>query len=212
MNQTAGFFLQPPVTVLHSGLMSRRRIPLVSLVAVMLLSACGGPLFKVKPAADLPPLPSTSKSVEGGGIKMRVAPLLTDEQSQELFEANLPASGILPLRVELVFPNEGAVDPRKVKFRLSDSQNHEWKLLSTKSAVKRIMNAEEIKLYNPHSKKQFESDFGAYDLDLKTPLSPAKLERRGFLFFETPKKVPVEKANLTLSVERLPTPLTINVN
>jgi len=193
--------------------MSRRRIPLVLLVTVTLLSAaCGGPLFKVKPAADLPPLPSTSKSIEAGGVKVRVAPLLTDEESQELFEANLPASGILPLRLELVFPNETTADPRKLKFRLSDSQNHEWKLLSTKKAVNRIMNAEEIKLYNPHSKKQFESDFGAYDLDLRTPLSPATLERRGFLFFEAPKKLPVEKMSLTLSVERLPAPLTINVN
>jgi len=179
---------------------------------MLLSAACGGPLFKVKPAADLPPLPSTSKNVEAGGVKVRVAPLLTDEESQDLFEANLPASGILPLRVELVFPDENTADPRKVKFRLSDSQNQEWKLLSTKKAVNRIMNAEEIKLYNPHSKKQFESDFGAYDLDLKTPLSAATLERRGFLFFETPKKVPVEKMSLTLSVERLPTPLTISVN
>lgn len=174
--------------------------------------ACGGPLFKVKPAADLPPLPSTSKRAEAGGVIVLVAPLLTDEESQELFEANLPASGILPLRMELVFPNETTTDVRKLKFRLSDSQNRAWKLLSTKSAISRIMKAEEIKLYNPHSKKQFESDFGAYVLDLKTPLSSATLDRRGFLFFETPQKVPVEKSGLTLTVERLPTPFTIAVN
>jgi hypothetical protein len=193
--------------------MARRQVPLGVFIAVTLLSvACGGPLFKVKPAADLPPLPSTSKRAEAGGVIVSVAPLMTDEESQELFEANLQASGILPIRMQFVFPNETTTDPRKIKFRLSDSQNREWKLLSTKSAVNRIMKAEEIKLYNPHSKKQFESDFGAYVLDLKAPLSPSTLDRRGFLFFEAPKKVPVEKTGLTLSVERLPTPLSIPLN
>ena len=120
--------------------MARRRVPLGIYIVITLLSgACGGPLFKVKPAADLPPLPPASKRVEAGGVVVRVAPLLTDEESQELFEANLQASGILPIRMEFVFPNETTIDPRKLKLRLSDSQNREWKLLSTKSAIFRIM-------------------------------------------------------------------------
>src|SRR5689334_3358428 len=89
--------------------------------------SCSGSLFKVKPAADLPPLPANSHSTEAGGVTVRVAPLLTDERSQELFEANLPLAGVLPVRVELIFQNGATVEMKKVKFRLRDSQNREWK-------------------------------------------------------------------------------------
>ena len=60
------------------------------------LQGCGGALFKVKPVVELPALPESSKSVTSGGITLRVAPLLSDEASQELFGANLPVAGILP--------------------------------------------------------------------------------------------------------------------
>jgi hypothetical protein len=193
--------------------MARRYIPqLLMVITALFFAACGGPLFKVKPASQLPPIPATSNRAEAGGVNVRVAPLLTDEESQELFEANLPVSGIVPIRVEIDFQSDAAVDIKKLKFKLIDSQSSEFKLLSTKSAVSRIMKQEEITLYNPYSKKQFESDLGAYALDLKTPLSSGTLNRRGFLFFQSPYKSPVRNTKLTLIVERLPQPLSIQVN
>ena len=54
-------------------------------------------------------------------MTVRVAPLLTDEESQELFEANLPLSGVLPLRVELVFQSGVPVEVKRARFRLRDS-------------------------------------------------------------------------------------------
>ena len=72
-------------------------------LTVLVSTACSGSLFKVKPAADLPPLPANTRSADAGGVTLRVAPLLTDEETQELFEANLPLSGVLPVRIELAF-------------------------------------------------------------------------------------------------------------
>lgn len=194
--------------------MTRPSFFLLLLAATALGSAsCTGSLFKVKPVAELPPLPANTRSADAGGVTIRVAPLLTDEQSQELFEANLPLSGVLALRVELAFQSGVPVEIKRARFRLHDSENREWKLLSTKSAVSRIMKANGVFAYNPNSRKEFQKEFGAYGIDLKTPLSSGDSRREGFLFFQTPDKGPVRSSHqLTLTVERLPQPISITVN
>src|SRR5678815_4589743 len=84
--------------------MTRLKVFLLLLAATALGSAsCTGSLFKVKPVTELPPMPTNTRSADAGGVTIRIAPLLTDEESQELFEANLPLSGVLALRVELAF-------------------------------------------------------------------------------------------------------------
>src|ERR1043165_5236406 len=129
--------------------MTRRAISLCLMaVAGLLSTSCTGSLFKVKPVTQLPPLPATTRSADAGGVTIRVAPLLTDEQSQELFEANLPLSGVLALRVELAFQSGVPVDIKRARFRLRDSENKEWKLLSAKSATARIMKANGVFAYN----------------------------------------------------------------
>ena len=183
------------------------------ILSVLLATSCTGSLFKVKPVTELPPLPANTRSADAGGVTIRVAPLLSDEESQDLFEANLPLSGVLALRVELAFQSGVPVEMKKARFRLRDSQNREWKLLSTKSAVSRIMKANGVFAYNPNSRKQFENEFGAYALDLKTPISSSDSRRHGFLFFQTPDKRPVGAGQqLTLSIERLPQPVNITIN
>ena len=180
---------------------------------VLTATSCAGSLFKVKPVNELPPLPANTRSADAGGMTLRVAPLLTDEESQELFEANLPLSGVLALRVELDFQSGTPVEIKKARFRLRDSQNREWKLLSAKSAVSRIMKANGIFAYNPHSRKTFETEMNAYAIDLKTPLSAGDTRRHGFLFFQTPDKLPVHSGQqFILSVERLPQPATVTIN
>src|SRR4029079_2080322 len=135
--------------------MTRPLVFLLLVVATALGSAsCTGSLFKVKPVTELPPLPANTRSADAGGVTIRVAPLLTDEESQELFEENLPLSGVLALRVELAFQSGVPVELKRSRFRLGDSENREWKLLSTKSAVSRIMKANGVFAYNPQSRKQ----------------------------------------------------------
>jgi hypothetical protein len=191
-----------------------RLLFLLGLVSTLALtSSCSGSLFKVKPATDLPPLPENTRSTEAGSVTLRVAPRLTDEESQDLFEANLPLSGVLALRVELVFQSGVPVELKEAKFRLRDTQNREWKLLSPKSAVSRVMKTNGIRLYNPNSRKQFELEMQAYGIDLKTPLSSSDPRRQGFVFFQTPdKKAVTAEQQLTLTVERLPQTATITID
>lgn len=193
--------------------MTRRFLSLISLFLLAGATSCSGSLFKVKPATELPPLPANTRSGDAGGVMVRVAPLLTDEESQELFEANLPLGGVLPLRVELAFQSGVPVELKKARFRLRDSQNREWKMLSPKSAISRILKANGVKLYNPNARKQFEHEFGAYAIELKSPLSSDDPRRQGFLFFQTPdKKAVTAGQQLTLTVERLPQTASITVN
>ena len=192
--------------------MTRPLIFLLLLAAFGSASCTAGSLYKVKPVTELPPLPATTRSADAGGVTIRVAPLLTDEQSQEFFEANLPLSGVLALRVELAFQSGVPVEIKRARFRLRDSENREWKLLPAKSAVSRILKANGVFAYNPNSRKQFEKEFGAYAIDVKTPLSSGDSRREGFLFFQTPDKGPVRSTQqLTLTVERLPQPVSIGI-
>jgi hypothetical protein len=194
--------------------MINRRLSSIILIALLLLTtSCAGSLFKVKPVVELPPLAADVKGVSAGGVTVRVAPLMTDEQSQELFEANLPLSGVLPVRLELVFESGVAVETKKVRFRLRDGDGREWKLIDSKAAVKRILKANDVYAYNPNSRKQFEKEFKTYAIDLKSPLSNSERRHQGFLFFETPKKEPVESPRgLVLLIERLPQPVQIPLN
>lgn len=191
--------------------MSRRALLLTLLLVAS--TSCSSSLFKVKPVTELAPLPTASRTADAGGVTIRVAPLLTDEESQDLFEANLPVAGVLPVRLEFAFQSGLPVETKRARFRLRDNQNQEWKLLSPKSAISRIMKANGVTLYNPNSRKQFEHEFHAYAIDLKQPLSSDDPRRQGFLFFQTPDKRPVRNdLRLTLSVERLPQVATITLN
>jgi hypothetical protein len=194
--------------MINRGLMS------IMLVAILLLTtACAGSLFNVKPVIELPPLAGDLKTASAGGVSVRIAPLLSDEETQDLFEANLPLSGVLPVRLELVFESGVPVETRRVRFRLRDGVGREWKLISPNAAVGRILKANDVYTYNPNSRKQFEKEFTTYGIDLKSPLSDSDRRRQGFIFFATPKNEPVENPRgLVLTIERLPQPVEIKLN
>ena len=193
--------------------MIRWKLVLIGVPVLLLTNACGGSLYKVKPVVELPPMTGELKSASGGGVNVIVAPLLTDEDTQDLFEANLPLAGVLPVRLELDYESGVPVEIEKARFRLRDGAGREWKLLKPKQAISRVLKANEVYAYNPHSRKQFEAEFVSYALDVKTPLSPNDRRRGGFLFFQTPGKEPVASPRgLTLVIERLPQPIEIVLN
>lgn len=194
-------------------MVNRRFWSLVLLAILLSASSCAGALYKVRPAVELPPLGDNAKRASAGGVDVRVAPLMGDEESQDLFEANLPLSGILPVRVELVFESGVPVEIKRARFRLRDGEGKEWKLMSAKGTISHVLKANDVYTYNPNSRKQFEKEFVAYAVDLKSPLSDSDRRRQGFLFFLTPKKEPLASPQgLVLSVEGLPQRVEIPLN
>ena len=194
--------------------MSNRWYLVFLLATIMLVgTSCASSLFKVKPVVELPPMSGDVRSVNAGAITIRAVPVLSDEETQDLFEANLLVGGLLPVRTELVFESGVPVEIKKAKFRLRDGEGREWKLLSPKAAASSIMKANGVFLYNPHSRKTFEQDMIAYGLVTKEPLSDANRRTQGFLFFQTPDKTPVQtNSSLVLTIEKLPQPAEIKLN
>jgi hypothetical protein len=144
---------------------------------------------------------------------LRFAPLLLDEESQELFEANLPLSGLVPVRVEMVHNSGEPLEIKRARFRLRDGAGNEWKMISAKQAISRILKANEIYAYNPQSRKTFEKEFRAYELDLKSPLTHAERQRHGFILFQSPKKEAVATPRgLVLTIEGLAQPIEVRLN
>ena len=182
-------------------------------LAVSLTAGCGSSLYRVKPVAELPALPDNSRSASAGGVTVRVAPLLSDEEAQELFEVNLPLAGVLPVRMEMAFESGIPIEIKRARFRLRDAQGRDWKILSPKNAVSRVLKANEVFAYNPHSRKEFEKEFGSYAIELKEPLTASDRRRQGFLFFQTPKGEPVRSSQgLVLTIERLPQPVELKLD
>jgi hypothetical protein len=181
--------------------------------ALLFVTACSGSLFRVKPVSDLPPMTVTAAEANVGVISFRAAPLLTDEESQELFESNVQLAGLLPVRVEIKHNGGDAVELRKVRFVLSDAAGTKWKAIPAKQAIARILKANDIFAYNPSSRKTFEQEFRAYELNLKTPLTHSEGRRQGFIIFLAPGKAPVSSPpGLVLTVEGLAQSATLKLN
>src|SRR5436190_8582098 len=148
--------------------MSRKNYTLICgvccLAVLRIAAACGTSekravptltLFNVKPVEELPPMPSSAATVNVGSLSFRAAPLWTDEESQELFEANLQLAGLLPVRIELTHNGGEPIDPRKIRLRLHGTNGEEWQTLSIKKAIGRILAANEVYAYNPNARKTF---------------------------------------------------------
>ena len=118
-------------------------------IAMVFTSACSGSLFKVKPVTEFPAMPSEVASANLGSISFRAAPMLSDEDSQALFEANLQLAGLLPVRVEIKHNGGEAIEMKKVRFRLADAAGTKWKAIPLKQAVSRILKANDVFAYNP---------------------------------------------------------------
>lgn len=177
---------------------------------VLVVASCGGSLYKVKPKIDAPVV--GGKEASASGFSVRAVPLLTDEESQDLFQANLPLGGLLPVRLEINNESGAPLLFKRVKFRLSDGEGREWKVRSPKQAVSRILTADEVYLYNPNSRKKFEEAVSEHAFDLGTPLETGR-QRRGLIFFQTPKKEAVASPRgLVLTIEGLPQPVEVIFN
>jgi len=179
----------------------------------LLTASCSGSLFKVKPVSELAAMPASAASANVGSLSFRASPLLTDEETQELFESNLQLAGLLPVRLEIVHNSGDAIDLSKVRFHLRDAAGTEWKIIPAKQAIGRILKANGVFEYNPNSRKTFEKEFRAYELDLRSPLTHTERQRRGLIIFLSPKKEPVSSPRgLVLTIDGLAQPAMLNLN
>jgi hypothetical protein len=175
------------------------------------MAACGGSLYKVSPRIAAP-ISEKAGEARGGGIVLRAVPLLTDEESQRLFEANLPLGGLLPVRVEISNESGAELALKRARFSVRDGAGREWKMRSAKQAVARILEANDVTFYNPSSRREFERRMSEHAFDLATPLAPSE-RREGLIFFQTPHKEAVESPRgLVLNLEKVAQPIQLRLD
>jgi len=181
--------------------------------SILFTASCSATLYKVKPPSSLASLPAHSPSVNLGTLSFRAAPLMTDAETQELLVSNLLLAGLLPARGKIVHNGGDAVDLKKVRFHLHDGAGTQWQTLSAKRAIARILKANGVFAYNPNSRKQFEKEVRAYELDQKTPFAHDERRRQGIVFFLSPKKEAVASPHgLTMTIDGLPQPASLKIN
>jgi hypothetical protein len=165
----------------------------------------------VKPAVQAP-RQDIEKQTDSSTVIVRAVPLLSDEENQALFEANLPLNGILPIHIEITNKTGTPISLEKALFKLHDAGQGQWKYLTVKQTASHIMKANGIYLFSPASRSAFFNAMAMHTLETKTALAPNE-HRQGLVFFRTPKNEPVESpSGLLLSIERLPEPLQIQLN
>src|SRR4030095_13991950 len=128
----------------------RRILCLLAVLSLAVSTGCTNSLYKVKPPAALSAMPANAPSVNLGSISFQAVPLLTDEETQELFESNLQLAGLLPVRLAIRHNGGDEIELKKIRFQLHDVSGTEWKMISAKQAISRILKANGVFLYNPH--------------------------------------------------------------
>jgi hypothetical protein len=190
---------------------TRRTALCIALVGLLFAASCGGSLYKVKPVIQAP-IPDGAAGAETGGIRLRAVPLLSDEEVQELFEANLLLAGVLPVRVEIGNQTQSPIELKKSRFSLRDAEERGWKTLAPNQAIARILEYNAVYAYTPSSRKKFEEDFRSHALATETPLAVGE-QRGGLIFFQTPKKEPVASPRgLVLKIEKPLPPFEVRLN
>lgn len=177
---------------------------LVLACAVLLLAACGGPLYQVAP---LPTAPPPEPSVNTTASFSIGATALSGDQALEQFAANLPMAGVIAVDVRLINPTAEKLKPGKLKFTLRDADNKKLRQVTPKRALKRVMKFYGNRFYLIEGYRQTREGYDQIALSLSDSLASQE-ERRGFIFFET-KRGPANLNGLTLQVTGAPTPISL---
>ncbi len=178
---------------------------------LLLLSGCGGQLYKVAPLpADAPPAISSNKT-NGITNGLNVGAVALDgDQSLEKFEANLPLAGLIVIDTRLVNRFSETIDLNKLRFELRDSSDAKFKLISPKKALKRVMNHYGDSFYRLDARRLTEERYQAVALNLKDSIAPQE-ERRGYLFFET-NRGSINISGLSLSIKGADRPIVLQLD
>jgi hypothetical protein len=172
----------------------------------LMLSACGGQLYKVAtpPKGAPPPLAATDQGL------VAAAKVLAGDEAMEQFDANLLLAGVVPVDVRLANRTAANIPLGPLRWELKDGGATLFKLLPPKKALKRVMGFYGNRLYRPAAYQHTFESYERLALPLATTLEP-QAELRGFLFFET-KYEATNLRGLTLTISGQGDPLQVKLN
>jgi hypothetical protein len=132
--------------------MARIRIIIFATLLLVLLQACGGKPFNVKPKPDLPPA-EPGAAAATGGLRLEAAAVTDEDFLYETFDANLILAGLLPVRVTVSSRETEPVDLSKAKFEIKTPDGRTHKAISANSAFKKLISYYGISTYSKEGYK-----------------------------------------------------------
>jgi hypothetical protein len=140
------------------------------------LTACTGPLYNVAP---IPKVPSRGEvAVIEAGLEIGAA-LVTEDRAFKDFDANLPLAGVVCIDLRV---GNRSQKPFRPDIRLR-TNGREWKPVSPKQALSRVMKHYGVTLYGKESFRQTREAYNNVGFHLDNEIKPGE-ERRGILFFD----------------------------
>jgi len=132
--------------------------------------------------ASMPPDRAETKTP--GGIAVE-ASLLSELQSQDQFDANLPFAGIIAIEARFINQTSQPIIPGKLGLELKSSSGTRYNSLKPSAALKRIMKVYGNTYYFKESYRRTLDSFEALGIPLDRAIVPGA-GAHGFLFFKAP--------------------------
>jgi hypothetical protein len=160
----------------------------VILSLALLLGACAGRPFNVRPVARVAP-DAIGPAASAGPLSVRASAVWDEAWLLDTLDANLILARVLPVRIHLENTAPELFSPRKVKLELAGQAGDRFKHLSPKKAMKAIESYYEISITSKTGRARYREDFLTNTLDLEAPLAPGE-SRQGLVFFAIPEAIP----------------------
>jgi hypothetical protein len=172
--------------------------------ALLLVGAgvgCGRP-FNVK---TQPTLPSASYAAKASvdDISVEAQAIKDEDFLYDIFDANLIAAGVLPVRVMVTNSGGEAVAFKNTRFEI-ETKSMRFKAADARKAFKRLISYYGISMYSKAGYSESLEAFASYALDVATPLAGAQ-SRQGLVFFLVPAEA-ARQSGLTLVIGKLKSP------
>jgi hypothetical protein len=154
-------------------------------------------------------MPAEHASVQApNGIKVD-ASVLSEIQSQDQFDANLPLAGIIAIQARIVNQTNAPITPDKLRLELASSGGTRYKLLKPSAALKQLMKFYGDTYYFIESYRRTRVAFDAAALPLDNAIAPGG-EAHGFVFFKAPNRS--DLSGLVLTMKHGGTPVALKLN
>ena len=166
------------------------------LVAVILIgTACGGQLYRVKPLSGPPVDSPTTASLLDLGIEARG---LDGDRSLEHFEGNLPMAGVLAVEVHLTNRSTSPLSLGSLNFALFERDGRPCHELTPDRALRRVMKFYGNRIYQIEAHRETVEGYRRIALPRGGELGAGEV-RCGVIFYAIPAQAPLD-AGFSLQV------------
>ena len=177
--------------------------PLLIVLFSVSLTACTGPLYSVAP---IPKEHARDEvAITETGLEVGAA-IVTEDRAFKDFDANLPLAGIVGIDLRVANRSQKSFRPG-IRLRTNE---RDWKPVSPKQALSRVMKYYGVRLYGKESFRQTREAYDSVGFNLDNEIKPGE-ERRGIVFFDL--KTPATNINsVVIEIKGAEKPILLTID